>query len=194
MLAAIIANLQNAPQPEASRRPPMIKIDRGGGGGPSWPSYDIVDIMTAVRLFPEAADEDPVARAVRRRRWIGEALPFIREARERREASAFLAGAVVADAAAEERHRIAAAAAEEQHRAAAVAAEERRRLVDQLKIEQIVEIIDEVRGISTSPGVAAATPRRRGQYVVGASPVAIAIALGIGVGIGVALGRRRSHA
>lgn len=193
MLASIIANLQNVPQPEAPSRLPTIKIDRGGGGGPSWPSYDIVDIMAAVRLFPEVVNEDPVARAVRRRRWIGEALPHIKEARERREASAFLAGAVVADAAAEERHRIAAAAAEEQHRAAEAVAEEHRRLVDQLKIEQIVEIIDEVRGISTSP-VAAAMPRRRGQYVAGASPVAIAVALGVGVAIGVALGRRRSHA
>jgi len=179
VLASIIANLQNVPQPEATRRPPMIKIDRGGGGGPSWPSYDIVDIMTAVRLFPEVADEDPVVRAVRRRKWIGDALPHIREARERREASAFLAGVVVADAAAEERHRVATAAAEE-----------RRRLVDQLKIEQLVEIVDEVRGIPSSQ-VETPGPRRRGQYLAGASPFAFAFALAIGVGIGVAIGRRR---
>lgn len=179
MLASIIANLQNVPEAEAVRRPPMIKIDRGGGGGPSWPSYDIVDIMTAVRLFPEIADEDPLVRAVRRRKWIGDALPHIREARERREASAFLAGVAVADAAAEERHQ-----------AAMAAAEERRRLVDQLKIEQLVEIVDEVRGIPNAL-VATPEPRRRGQYLAGASPVAFAIALGVGVAIGVAIGRRR---
>lgn len=93
MLASIIANLQNVPQPEAPSRLPVIKIDRGGGAGPTWPRYDLVDLMTAMRLFPEAANEDPVARVVRRNRWIGEVLPHVKEARERREAGVFLTGA-----------------------------------------------------------------------------------------------------
>jgi len=173
MLASIIANLQNVPQPEVARRPPMIKIDRGGGGGPSWPNYDIVDIMTAVRLFPEIADENPVARAVRRRMWIGEALPHIKEARERREASAFLAGAVVADAAAEERHR----------------------LIDQLRVEQLVEIIDEVRGIvdqSARSRADVARGARDDKYERGGAGF-VAAALAIGVIGAVALIGRRSR-
>jgi hypothetical protein len=90
MLASIIANLQNVPQAEV--RHPTINIDRGGGG-PIWGQrYDIVDILAASQTFPEIAGEDPVARAVRRTRWIGEALPKIREARDRRETGTFLAG------------------------------------------------------------------------------------------------------
>jgi hypothetical protein len=90
VLASIIANLQNVPQAEV--RPPTINIDRGGGG-PLWgPGYDVVDILAASQSFPEIAGEHPVARAVRRTRWIGEALPKIREARERRETGTFLAG------------------------------------------------------------------------------------------------------
>ena len=104
MLASIIANLQNAAPAEIPKRLP-VKVDRGGGG-PTWPGYEAVDIMTAVRLFPEIANEDPTARVVRRLKWIGESLPFISEVRQRREAVAFLAGAVVGDAAAEERHRV----------------------------------------------------------------------------------------
>lgn len=93
MLASIIANLQNVPQPEVQSRLPTIKIDRGGGAGPTWPRYDLVDLMTAMRLFPEIANEDPVARVVRRNRWIGDVLPHVKEARERREAGVFLTGA-----------------------------------------------------------------------------------------------------
>ena len=139
MLASIIANLQNVPQLPAAARLPVVKIDRGGGGGPSWPGgYDVVDIMAAIQLFPEVAGEDQVVRAVRRMRWIGEALPRIKEAREKREASAFLVGATLANTAAE-------AAAEEREKQAVAAVEERYRLLNQLKIEQLVEIIDDVR-------------------------------------------------
>src|ERR1700752_1348495 len=99
MLIALIANLQNV-QPQ---RLPPVNGDRGGGG-PSWPRYEIIDIIAAISAFPEIAGEHPVARAARRHRWIGEALPGIKEAREKREAAAFLAGAAVGDAAAEERH------------------------------------------------------------------------------------------
>lgn len=185
MLASIIANLQNV-EPVRPAKLPMVKIDRGGGG-PSWPNYDIVDITSAIQLFPEIAGEDSFARAVRRLRWIGEALPHVKEARERREGAVFLAGAVVGDAAAEERHKEVEAAIEE-----------RRRLVDQLKIEQLVAIIDEVRGTlaaASTPAPAPASrgtprvPQVRGQYETttasGATP--LVLALGIGVVLGVAL-------
>lgn len=174
MLASIIANLQNLPE---EIRPPMVKIDRGGGG-PLWgPGYDIIDIMAAVQSFPEVAGEDQVARAVRRLRWIGEALPKIKEAREKREAAAFLAGATVADAAAEERHQ-----------AAQVAAEDRRRLVDQLKIEQLVQIVDEVRGTVATPAMPAPVPRQRGSGS-GTSALSAAILVGLGVAIGLGIAR-----
>ena len=173
MFAALIA-FQN----EEEELLTTVKIDRGGGG-PLWGRYDIVDILTATQLFPEISGENPVARAVRRTRWIGEALPKIREAREKREAAAFLAGASLADAAAEERHQQAEAAAEE-----------RRRLVDKLKIEQIVEIVDGVRAAAAP----APRPLSRGQSAAGASPIAIALAIGVGVALGIAIGRSsRSH-
>ena len=89
MLAALIANLQNVVQPE---KLPTVHVDRGGGGQ-SWPQYDIIDIMAATHLFPEIAGEDSVARAVRRQKWIGDALPHVKEARERRDAGVFLTGA-----------------------------------------------------------------------------------------------------
>ena len=136
MLIALIANLQNQPQPQPAKLP-VVKIDRGGGGQ-SWPYYEIVDIVAAAATFMEISGEDPVARAVRRHRWIGQALPLVKEAREKREAVAFLAGATLADAAAEERH----------------AAQ------NKLRIEQIVEIIDDVRGaaaaVATPPAVTVA--------------------------------------
>jgi hypothetical protein len=172
VLAAILANLQNAPLVEV---PSTIKIDRGGGG-PLWgPGYDVVDILAAVQSFPEIAGEHPVARAVRRTRWIGEALPKIKEAREKREAAAFMAGASLADAAAEERHRQAEAAAEA-----------RRKLADQLKIEQLVEIIDEARAPAAPKALS------RGQSAGGTSPGAMIFAIGIGVAIGVMLTRSSS--
>jgi hypothetical protein len=186
MLASIIANLQNVPA-AAAKPLPTVKIDRGGGG-PLWgPRYDIVDITMAIRLFQEIPGEDSVARAARRMRWIGEALPGIREAREKREGAAFLAGATIANVAAEDRYKLAAAEVELRHKQANEEAEERRRLIDQLKIEQLIEIIDEVRG-STVP---AAEPKTllRGQYSSRTSGAAIAVALGIGVAIGVVLTR-----
>ena len=121
MLAALLQNNNNA---RVEERPPTIHVDRGGGG-PLWgPRYDIVDIASAVAAFPEVAGEDSVVRAIRRTRWIGEALPRIKEARERQQAVAFLAGVQVADRAAREEF----AAAEK------------------FSIEQFVQIIDEVRG------------------------------------------------
>lgn len=185
MLATIIANLQNVPL--AATRLPTVVVDRGGGGGPLWSTrYDFADIMTAVQLFPEIAGEDSAARVVRRLRWIAEALPRIKEAREKREAFVFLAGAVVGDSAAEERHR-----------ATAAAEDERRNLIDQLKIEQLVKIIDEVRGaqqlakaslVHTHTHVPRSISRGSGSGS-GTSPFAIVAALGIGVGIGIALSK-----
>lgn len=163
MLASILANLQNLPL--VPERLPMVKIDRGGGG-PLWgPRYDIVDIMTAAQSFPEIAGEDGVSRAVRRTRWIGDRLAQIgqdRDQRERRDAAAFLAGASLAASEAEERHR----------------------QIDQLRIAQVVQIVDEVRG---APAPAMPMPRDRGQPSGGGSTGTILIALGIGVAIGALL-------
>jgi hypothetical protein len=171
MLAAIIANLQNE-QPQ-SRPQPTVKIDRGGGG-PSWPRYEIIDIIAAISTFPEISGENPVTRAARRHKWIGQALPFVKEAREKREAAAFLAGAQLADAAAEERH----------------AAQ------DQLKIEQIIEIIDEVRGVASAvppvPPALALAPHERGGRSAGESGIGLFVG-GLVVGgilAGIALSKR----
>lgn len=172
MLAALIANNQNVPQPTEL---PMIKIDRGGGGQ-SWPRYEIVDIVAAAATFMEISGEEPAARAARRHRWIGQALPFVKEAREKREAAAFLAGAQVADRAVREEF----AAAEK------------------LSIEQMIQIIDEVRGtdaiVAPSPAL---VPRDRGgaaEVDVGGAAIALGLVLG-GIAIGVALSntRRRRH-
>jgi hypothetical protein len=130
VLAAIIANLQNVElAPQASL--PIVKIDRGGGG-PLWGAqYDITDIAAAIAAFPEIAGEDPLRRAARRTRWIGEALPKIKEARERQNTAAFLAGAQVGAAAQREIDEEAQGAAQ------------------RLSLEQIVRIIDEVRPAPT---------------------------------------------
>lgn len=92
MLASIIANLQNV-DPVRATKLPTVKIDRGGGG-PSFPGqgYEVVDFLAAIQTFPEIRGEDTFVRAVRRARWIAEVLPKIKEARERREAGAFLTG------------------------------------------------------------------------------------------------------
>ena len=166
MLAAIIANLQNVPQPT---KLPLIKIDRGGGGQ-SWPRYEIVDIVAAAATFMEISGEEPAARAARRHRWIGQALPFVKDARDKREAAAFLAGAQVADRAAREEF----AAAEK------------------LSIAQMIEIIDEVRG-TDAPPAPALVPRDRGEVAEGADVGGAAIALSLvlgGVAIGIAIARR----
>jgi hypothetical protein len=174
MLAALLQNNNNA---RVEERPPTIHVDRGGGG-PLWgPRYDIVDIASAVAAFPEVAGEDSVARAVRRTRWIGEALPRIKEARERQQAAAFLAGAQVADRAAREEF----AAAEK------------------LSIEQLVQIIDEVRGAPpphlAAPPVPAVAPARvarggAGRGVGGDVAIAVGLLIG-GIVIGSAIARRR---
>jgi hypothetical protein len=165
VLAAIIQNLQSA-QPARPAALPTVKIDRGGGG-PSWPSYQIVDIAAAIAAFPEIVGEHPVARAARRQKWIGEALPRIREARERREAGAFLSGVQLG------------AATQAQVDADAAAA------TDRLKIEQVVQIIDAVRAETAH----AARRRDRGADAPGLIGPAILFG-GIGLVVGVALARR----
>lgn len=129
MLAALLQNNNNSARIEA--RPPMVKIDRGGGG-PLWPRVDIVDIASAVAAFPEIAGEDSVVRAVRRTRWIGQALPLIKEAREKREAAAFLAG-------------ISIGASDPDRAAPAPPSPTPVADLDASKIEQLVAIIDAVR-------------------------------------------------
>lgn len=170
MLGALLQNNNNTQPAESPRRLPIVNIDRGGGGG-SWPRYDIVDIFTAISAFPEIAGEDSLTRAARRHRWIGEALPAIKEAREKRDAVAFLVGATLADAAAEERH---------------AAADAQRDLMDQLKIEQLVDIIDSVRN--------AAPPSRPHERDDGSGAGLFFGGLVVGgIIVGIALANRRSR-
>jgi hypothetical protein len=163
VLIALIANNQNAST--AVGRPPTVHVDRGGGG-PLWGTrYDIIDIVAAASTFPEISGEDPVARAVRRTKWIGDALPHVKEAREKRDAAVFLAGAQFADAAARaEPHTFTLA-----------------------EIEQLIQIIDDVRGINAVP----VQPKRdRG----GSEGAMIALGFGLvlgGIAIGVAISRRQ---
>jgi hypothetical protein len=174
MLAAIIANLQNV-QPT---KLPTIKIDRGGGGQ-SWPRYEIVDIVAAAASFVEISGEDPAVRAARRHRWIGQALPYVKDAREKREAAAFLAGAQVGAAAERE-------AAEAKAAATTTARSEAAALADKLSIEQMIKIVDEVRGIE------ALVPLRRDRGASSGAAGGIVIGLVVGVVLGVAIvGSRR---
>jgi hypothetical protein len=99
VLAALIANNQNVirriavdPARAVERRSPKISLDVGRS---SRSTYDDVDLAEALRLFPEIAGEHPIVRTARRARWIGEALPKVREARERERAAAFLTGAAI---------------------------------------------------------------------------------------------------
>jgi hypothetical protein len=171
MLAALLENNNNA---RVQPQPSTIRIDRGGGG-PSWPSYEIVDIIAATAAFPEIAGEDSVVRAVRRNRWIGEALPFVKEAREKREAVAFMAGAKLADNAVREEF----AAAEK------------------LSIDQLIQIIDDVRRANAPMAVptpaSAQSHRVRGEANDGINFGGAAIAVGLLLG-GVLIGSALSNA
>jgi len=104
MLAALIA-FQNEARP--APRPSTIKIELRGGGGPRIPMYDVVDYIAVLASFPDVSGEHPIAKAKRREQWMAERLPLVKDIRERREAAAFLAGAQLATATAEEQ-RIAA--------------------------------------------------------------------------------------
>jgi hypothetical protein len=165
MLAALLENNNNTrPQAQSWK----VKLDRSGPSRPresdDSPHYVLADIIAATAAFPEIAGEHPVARAVRRHKWVGEALPFVKEAREKREAAAFLAGAQLADRAVREE----VAAADRAMREGAAAAEK-------LSIEQLVQIIDEVRGTAAPSAAPVLLPARRG-----ASGVSIALCLVLG--------------
>jgi hypothetical protein len=192
MLAALLQNNNNARQqqpgfkvdPRASAgrsRPSPIDSDRGPSE-PRGPSYDIADILAAAAIFPEIASEDPATRAVRRLRWISEALPFIKATREKSEAAAFLAGIQLG--AATMRAEIAAS--------------------EKFTIEQLIQIIDEVRGTQPSAPVLSPpvpipvskpkpapvpVPHGRGATAKGLGGVVIALGLLIG---GVMIGSRIS--
>lgn len=166
MLVALLQNNNNA-QPQPQPRLPTINIDRGGGG-PSWPRYDIVDIITAAATFPEVAGEDSVRRAARRQKWIGDALPRIKDMREKQNAAAFMMGAQLADAAAAERYS----------------------LQDQLKIEQLVAIIDDVRRESQPRPQALAVQPRAQQAGPGIGLFVGGLLVG-GILVGLALRKRR---
>jgi hypothetical protein len=141
MLAALLENNNNTrPQAQSWK----VKLDRSGPSRPresiDSPHYELADIIAATASFPEIPGEHPVARAVRRHKWIDGALPFVKEAREKYAAAAFLAGASLATNVAGEERQAAEIAAEERHAA-------EMKLVAALKIEQLVEIIDSVRGV-----------------------------------------------
>lgn len=93
MLASIMMLLQDGVQPQPPK--PMIKIDRGGGGGMRYPAFDIVDYVEAARTFREIPGEDTVMRAARRATHIYDRLSERKQAKEQASdaAYAFLLGA-----------------------------------------------------------------------------------------------------
>jgi hypothetical protein len=189
MLAALLENNNNTqPSPRPSPRLPTVRIDRGGGG-PSWPSYEITDIIAAISAFQEVPGENPVARAVRRHRWIGDALPGIKEAREKREAATFLLGATLASAVASEEHH----AVLDQLKAEAAAVDAQRAIMDQLKIEQLVEIIDSVRGEPSIATAKARTQIERGERGDHAGGFGIFVGIVGGIAVGLLIGSTRKH-
>lgn len=179
MLAALLKNNNNARQQAGfkidsrasggrSRHDRPDRIDGIDGGGDGGGHYSLVDIIAAAATFPEIAGEDATARVARRYRWISEALPFVKEAREKREekiaAVAFLTGAQLG--AATERAEIAAQ--------------------DRLKIEQIVKVIDEVRN-APPPFPRVSICRGRGTTPAGIGASGPVITLGLVLG-GVMIG------
>jgi len=169
MLAALLENNNNARQQAGFKSDPRAsggrsRLDRidGDNGEQHW-QYNIVDVIAAAAIFPEVTGEDPAARAARRIRWISEALPYIKEAREKREAAVFLAGTQLG--AATERAEIEAA--------------------QKLSIAQLIQIIDEVRA-TPSPPVPLLRPlpkpacRGRGTAGLDFSNATIAIGLVLG--------------
>jgi hypothetical protein len=189
VLAAIIANLQNQEQPQPEPRPFRWQSRSAGrsnrDGDQSWPNYEIVDIIAALAAFQEIPGEHPGARAARRHRWIGEALPGISEARKKREAATFLMGAALAEAAAKDQHAEEQRATKERHAS-------EMKLLAELKIEQIVEIIDSVRGPAASTALAAPVAPARGVRASGAGIGAGLLIGGLGgLLIGMALTKQR---
>lgn len=209
MLASIIANLQNQPQPAAgfqwqsqSSAGPGDRSDRDTGQ--RWAGYDLVDLTAAMATFQEIPAEHPGARAARRQRWIGEVLPGIKAAREKREAASFLMGANLADAAVREELEEATSRVREEFAAAGRAREEveaarRLPLLDKLSLEQLIKIVDEVRGSrgNEKRAVAAATtplPQARGDYAQDRGSNSLGLFVGGlvvgGILVGMALSKR----
>lgn len=179
VLAAIIANLQNVRPAPTPPGPTVIKSDRGGGG-PSWPGYDLVDIVGALNSFREIPGEHPVARAARRHQHIGLHLQGAKEAREQREAAAFLAGAALASQVAQAR------IGETEAELARVVA-----LYDSVTAE-----LAAARAAAATAAAIAAAPRGRGAYEGGDSLGGIGALLitgvaGIAIGLAISRSRRR---
>ena len=175
MLAALLQNNNNGRQTQ-----PGFKVDPRASAGRSravdheespWLHYDVADVVAAAAAFQEVPGEDPAIRTARLYRWISVTLPHVKEAREKRDAAMLLVGARLADAAAEERH-----------------AEQTR-----LKIEQIVEIINEVRRETETDVPAprrAAREHERGERLrdgTGSAFLGGLVVGGIVVGLGILL-------
>jgi len=156
MLVPLIANNQNVVPAVL----PLVKIDRGGGGA-QWPGYQIVDLVQGLALFPEIAGEDTVARAVRRKRFLDEILPRLKEAREGREGAVFLAGAQVGWQ----------------------AALEQLALDDRLSQEEAIRAFDAARA-KVAPAPAAPSSG------IGFGGALLLVGLGIGIGLGIARRRQ----
>jgi len=161
VLAALIA-FQN--EGRIQPRPPMVRVDRGGGGALG-PRYEIVDYIAVLAAFPEVAGEDPVSRAARRQRFLEEGLPLAKAARDRRDGAIFLAGAQLGEMAAAERF-----------------AAERERVV----AEAFDAAMREIRLATPAPPPAA---RSSGSGVL----LAAALGVGAGIAIGILLARRRKE-
>jgi hypothetical protein len=94
VLAAILTLLQDDDQPSSTL--PMVKIDRGGGGGPNVPMYLIGDYMTVLGTFREINGEHPVMRMARRTEHVQDGLRHLQGERTQKErdlAAAMLYGA-----------------------------------------------------------------------------------------------------
>jgi hypothetical protein len=165
MLASIISLLQDAVQPRP--RPSILQFDHGGGGGDRTPGYDIVDIVHALHQFTEIPGEHPVARVARRVHFIERALPGIKEAREKREATAFLYGAALGEYVAEQKHE-----------------------AQRFHTEQVIAAYDATFRSFQSASLTTPTPGERGNRManigIGAGGAFLLVGLGIGIGLAVA--------
>ena len=165
MHAALLENNNNGRQaqpgfradPRASAGRQRRAVDAPAESQQPWQGYDPADVVTASATFPRIPGEDPIAQAARLQRWIAEALPYVKAARERRDAVVFLTGAQLADAAAEERHSSEVEALNKQHASEIRAAEERHAaLINNVRREAAVTapapIVGNARGRRSSGG------------------------------------------
>jgi hypothetical protein len=171
MLLALLQNNQNVipVQPVL----PKVIIDRGGGGQ-VYPWFDIVDIHASLSSFIEISGEDPVVRAKRRHEHIRDTVGVIRDRRERREGAAFLAGATLAESAAQER-------------------------IDELLREIDTMRLRETCAAMTPIAAPVRTPMRRGNYAAASSSGSSGIMgplllVAGGVALGIMIARRKPGA